>query len=401
MCLCAIIIPSVLFTALQIYHKASGKISGYFQARSKRSLEYTFYTKDTARKGYILFTSTAPCTRVVVMDMSGHIFYTKKSGNTLLDFRKWEFNGKVFYSYAELDSAKEHSNGVVGSRAHIVILDSALNEIKQLHLLPFNDVVPGPDQDLDLHEHILLSEDHYIVMSNYIKHVNNIPACLLPAPGLKIPAIIIQEVLHGQVVWQWDATKFPEFYLNSEELNNFTDTASIQDYAHINGMVIDPRDSNLIVSFRNTNQLIKIDRKSGGIRWRLGGRNSDYPLAVDQVFQRQHYPIFAEDRETLLLFDNGEEKKRPYSRVLAFRLDEENKKVTSFKALNIPGAFSKVRGSVQQIGDNYFICGGSGKYIMEINSKTGAINMEIKTNQMSLYRAYFVNDVKGILATHH
>ncbi len=38
---------------------------------------------------------------------------------------------------------------------------------------------------------------------------------------------------------------------------------------------------------------------------------------------------------------------------------------------------------------------------MEIDSKTGAINMEIKTNQMSLYGAYFVNDVKGIFATHH
>lgn len=72
----------------------------------------------------------------------------------------------------------------------------------------------------------------------------------------------------------------------------------------------------------------------------------------------------------------------------------EIKKIRSFKAFNIPAPFTETLGSVQKIGDDYLISGGSANYAMLINSKTGKKKMELKANQ-SLYRAYLITDLRG------
>ena len=47
------------------------------------------------------------------------------------------------------------------------------------------------------------------------------------------------------------------------------------DYVHLNSIGVDP-DGNLLVSSRNTHTIYKIDRSSGQIIWRLGGKHSDF-----------------------------------------------------------------------------------------------------------------------------
>jgi len=310
------------------------------------------------------------------------------------DFRQWNINGKMRYSYAAVDSINLLNKSKRSSAGHIMVLDATLNPIKQIHLLPYKDIKTDQQQGLDVHDFIMLSDEHYIVMANYMKTVANIPACLAPAPQIKIPAVIIQEVKDNKVVWQWDASDYPEFYLNTVVLNKFYDTAALHDYIHINGMTLDPRDSNLIMSFRNQNQLVKIKRYTGEIVWRLGGRSSDFPLTAEQFFLRQHNVTFADS--TLMLFDNGESSMRPFSRILEFKLDELRKEINYFKSYKIPKPVSNTQGSVQIIGEDYFIGGGSAGYVLMVNKNTGKIKFEIQTNQISLYRAYLVNSITGI-----
>jgi arylsulfate sulfotransferase len=391
-----VVVPSVCFVLYRAYRSVSYRITRKVEMKKLQKFDYTFETTDPKRKGYLLLTSTARDAKVLIMDMAGHIVWKKALQGDAGDFRQWNFNGHIRYSYIVADSVDFQDNTIGGSSGYVVILDSALQEIRRIHLLPYNDIVINNKQGVDIHDFILLSDDHYFVMSAYAKSVSNIPACLVPAPKLKVCAVIIQEVKNGAVVWQWDATRFPEFYLNSEELNKFYDTVHVQDYMHINAITFDPRDSNIIASFRNENQVVKISTHTGEILWRLGGRNSDFPLTREQVFLRQHNPTLTDSNRTLMLFDNGEYNYKPFSRVVEFKLDEQNKKVTSFKSYNMPEPFSKIRGSVQIVDSDYLICGGSGKYILEVDRKTGAKKMEIKTNQMSLYRAYFVKDIPGV-----
>jgi len=54
-------------------------------------------------------------------------------------------------------------------------------------------------------------------------------------------------------------------------------TASIYDYVHANSIEVDG-DGTLLVSARNTSTVYKIDRTTGAIVWRLGGKRSDFTM---------------------------------------------------------------------------------------------------------------------------
>lgn len=358
---------------------------------------YTVTVADSSEKGYIL---TAPYRlnhwrhgMLAILDLNGKLVYEQKTRGAIYDFRPWVLNGKTYYSYFVNDTASKHIKKVGIAAGHIVILDSALNEVRQIHLKPFGNVLTNEHQNLDPHDIILLDEQHYYTMVLYERHVDNIPAGLKPAPYIKVAVPVIQEVKDDKVVWQWEASNYPEFYGNSVEHNKYGDTSLTQDYMHINSMSIDPRDSNLIVSFRTQDQVIKIDHKTGAILWRLGGKTSDFALMPDQKFLRQHNAKII-NTNTLMLFDNGDSTLRRKSRVLEFVLDEKNKKVASFHAFDVPEAFSQFMGSVDKYGDDYFICGGSGNYILQINSITGKKKFEL-LDTLAMYRAYKVPRLPG------
>jgi hypothetical protein len=59
------------------------------------------------------------------------------------------------------------------------------------------------------------------------------------------------------------------------------------DYFHVNFIEVD-HDSNLIVSARETFAVYKIDRKTGEVMWRLGGKKSDFEMGPGTRFAYQH-----------------------------------------------------------------------------------------------------------------
>ena len=333
--------------------------------------------------------------KLVIIDQKGKMIFSQPTNQLITNFCQWKINGHILYSYMQWSPAAYQDLATLGSARHVVILDSAMNKINEIHLLPYQDIKVSRGEDLNQHDFILLSCNHYIALATYGKLVDNIPASVPHSPKSKIGASIIQEVDMGKVVWQWDATNFPEFYIASEHRNNYMDTVNTQDYMHINSIFIDGRDSNLLVSFFNSSQVIKIDRHNGKILWRLGGKNSDFKLEPNQVFYYQHHVTLIDSGHTMLMLDNGSPKFRPSSRILEFKLDELNKKIVAFKSYNIPEAFISHRGSVQLVDDNYIICGGSAGYVLEVNRKSSKEIMKLKSNK-GFYRAFFTTDVTGL-----
>ena len=366
--------------------------------KMEQELRYDLNVRDSSQRGYILSTpsdSSLGFGYLAIIDFKGNLIFKKAMDRAVFDFRQWHIGNKIFYSYITNDSETFHYSGVCVADGHVVILDSAMNSIREVHLVPHDDVNGGHKNDIDFHDFIMLSENHFIIMLNYEKKVSNIPAGLNPARNVKVGACIIQELVDGNVVWQWDATHYPELYVNSTALNNFSTDTATQDYCQLNSMTIDPHDSNLILSFRELNQVVKINRKNGEIIWRLGGKNSDFPLTPDQVFLKQHSVTLANNNECLLMLDNGDFDTRVYSRVLEFRLDEKNKKVISCSAYNIPHMFSLVYGNVLKMGDNYLIGGGLAKYMLLVDPKNDKYLMEIRENFPS-YRIYKVDSLYGL-----
>jgi hypothetical protein len=114
---------------------------------------------------------------------------------------------------------------------------------------------------------------------------------------------VIQEIdlPTGDVLFEWHS------------LDHVPPTASYEtppseryswDYFH--GNSIEPPDAGgtIIVSARNTSAVYGIDRRTGALRWTLGGKLDEFGLAGDERFCAQHDARRARDG-TLTIFDDG------------------------------------------------------------------------------------------------
>jgi outer membrane protein assembly factor BamB len=324
--------------------------------------------------------------KLFILDQRGSIKKEKSVGVHAENFQKWVVAGQTRYSYFHTEGDFLLDSIAGTELGYQEICDSNLNILSTVKLIPNGEIDTATQDKLDTHEFILLGDNHYIYETYYVESPGNIPDSLNPAPGVKVAACIIQEVNNGQVVFQWNGTKYPEFYAASQENNDFSDKSVTHDYMHLNSICVDSADNNLIVSFRNLNEIVKLNRQTGEIMWRLGGDKSDFPQTPDQLFLRQHFPRLIENGRTLIFVDNGLDSIRPYSRILEFQLDENNKTITSFTSFKVPDRFIQFAGSVRKEGSNYFIGGGSANYALEVNYTTGETLFRINQKYPS-YRA--------------
>lgn len=332
------------------------------------------------------FSNTNSNGALMILDEKGNVLQQKVTMSMPFNFKKWIVNGSIRYTFFVDNPSIFHIPNIGQSTGYVEITDSNFNELNRVHLQSYSGIITG-GVDLDLHDFILIDDNHFYTQSYYQVKVSNIPDSLHPAANVSVVTPVIQEIQNGAVVWQWLGADHPEFYANSVEDNNFFDTTAVHDYMHMNSMVIDPKDNNLICSYRNQNQVIKIDHQTGNILWRLGGKNSDFALTSDQQFLRQHDATIEDDGQTIMLFDNGEATERPYSRIVEATIDETAKTLKNYSAYNIPEPFTAYTGSVQRNGDIYFIGGGTANYVLEVNYKTGEKLLEL-SGTLPTYRAF-------------
>jgi arylsulfate sulfotransferase len=349
---------------------------------------YTATTNDTSSpNGEILLALNSKTDgKLLFLDHKGMLVREKSVGTDVENLQKWNINGQVRYTYFHTSGQSSLDGNTGIELGYETICDSSLNILDSVKLYSYTDINASVQDKLDVHEFILLGDNHYICDTYYEESPNNIPDSLKPAKNVKVAACIIQEVDNGEVVFQWNGTQYPELYASSAENNDFSDSVDLLDYMHLNSICVDSLDNNLIVSFRNLNEIVKINRQTGQIMWRLGGKNSDFSQTQDEMFLRQHYARLIENGQTLIFLDNGDETLRAFSRILEFQLDENAKTITSFKAFTVPDKFIQFAGSVKKEGDNYFIGGGEGNYSLEVNYNTNEILFRLNLNYPS-YRS--------------
>jgi len=239
----------------------------------------------------------------------------------------------------------------------------------------------------------MFEDDHYIVTALVDELVTNVPSELPhPSTGARVEAAFVQEVRAGEVVFEWDSTDHPELYALSTDGNDFSTIAISADYAHLNAVVVDPSDQNLLLSFRHLDAILKVRRSDGVILWRLGGPNDTFGTTPEQKTSHQHFPAFLPDGR-LRVFDNGNATKA--TRIVTYRLDEESHEVDSFDAYPI-GSFTVAMGSVQTAGTSSLFLGlgepnTPGPSVIEVNRTTGEHTFELVFDSAYVsYRAYKV-----------
>ena len=174
-----------------------------------------------------------------------------------------------------------------------VIFDDSYREIARL--------TAGEGRSGDHHEFLISPQDTALITI-----YDAVPRDLSSVGGSKDGLAwqgILQEldIETGEVLFEWhslDHVDLDETYATPSQ-----DGRVGLDYFHINSIDVD-RDNNLLVSARETSTVYRIDRKSGEIIWRLGGKKSDFEMGEGARFAFQHDARRLPDGN-ISIFDNG------------------------------------------------------------------------------------------------
>ncbi len=211
---------------------------------------------------------------------------------------------------------------------------------------------------------------------------------------------IVQEVdiKTGRVLFQWDSAAHVPY------TDSYTPRPSSPsqpwDWFHLNAVHLDT-DGNLLIGSRNTWTIYKVNRHSGQVTWRLGGKHSSFTLraAPGQVLDRdgkifawQHDPEAIGGGEYTFFDDESGGHLLRSSRVVKVRLDLATRVATLVKSYDEPeGGVAQLMGNAQTTPDgDLFVGWGSLPYISEF-SPSGKLlfNAEFPAG-VSTYRAYLL-----------
>ncbi|MFJ8895338.1 arylsulfotransferase family protein [Leifsonia sp. NPDC102414] len=238
-------------------------------------------------------------------------------------------------------------------------------------------VSAGNGLDADLHEFNLTDRGTALVTVYATK-----PADLSSIGGPKNGYLYdchVQEidVETGKVLLDWDALDHipvSETYLGltQDAGHDGTTAGRAFDAYHLNAVEEDG--DRLLVSARHTHTIYSIDRATGDVKWRFGGKKSDIAVQKDAVFAWQH-DVRRHDDGTITLFDNhlysGTDGA---SRGLKFSLDTGETTATLEQEYRYDNHLGTAMGSVQVLQNGNVLVGwGTDPAVTEFTAAGDAV----------------------------
>jgi Arylsulfotransferase (ASST) len=305
----------------------------------------------------------------LIVDNHGEPVWFRPLDKYAINFRKQVYRGRPVLTWWEGQVTK-----IGTSEGENVILDQRYREVAR--------VGAGNGYRADVHEFQLTTKGTALLTV----HAET-TADLTSVGGSSSANVldsIVQEVdvATGKVLFEWhslDHVPLTETY--APLLDPF-------DYFHVNSIDVDT-DGNLVVSARNTSAVYKIDRRTGDVIWRLGGRRSDFAVEPGAGFFYQH-DARAHPGGTLTLFDNGTGEATYPARGLVLRLDLAGRRCSLVRAFPHPTPLTvNSMGNAQLLPDGGMMVGfGDQPYLTEFGPD-GAVRFDAKfVGNAWNYRAY-------------
>lgn len=254
----------------------------------------------------------------------------------------------------------------------------------------------GNGYDADTHEFLMLANGHVLLHAYDIQYMD-LSAII---PGGNANAIVVGSImqeldLQKNVVFQWrswDHIAVPETYMNK--------TAAAFDYIHVNAYDVDS-DGHFLLCFRNTCEVVKVNRFTGEMMWRMGGKSNQFTFFGETESNKPAYFTFPHSLKRLpngnfILFDNGNLHVPMVSRAVEYKIDQVNKTATQvWQYHHTPEVYTPTRGSVQRLPNGNTVIGwgsasfvGVGKTMITELSPTDQILFEMESlDKMPSYRA--------------
>lgn len=176
-------------------------------------------------------------------------------------------------------------------------------------------------------------------------------------PTATVYGLVIQELDPSRnILFEWRS--WDHFFITD---TNVSLTTPVIDYVHGNAISSD-LDGNIVICSRHLDEITKINRQTGAVMWRWGGKRNQFTFINDsRGFSHQH-DIRIQPDGHFTLFDNGNGLQPEYSRVLEYVLDQQQRTATLvWEYRNTPDTYGDSMGNAQRLSNGNMLIGwGSG-----------------------------------------
>ena len=298
----------------------------------------------------------------LILDSAGEVvWFHPTTPRTCMDFRAGLYKGRPVLSWWE----GRHVKGV-GKVGEYVVMDTRYREIARFtsadHLRP------------DFHE-LLLTPQGSALVTAYEAVPANLAAVGGSRRGRAYNGVVQElEIPSGRVLFEWRSLEHVPISESHQ-----TEVGNPYDYFHANSVDVD-HDGDLLVSARNTWTVYKVDRRTGRVVWRLGGKRSNFAMGPGTRFAFQHDARSHDGGRQVSIFDNGPHPRAlPRSRAVVLALDERRRRATLAREIvHSSPLYARVTGNAQLLGNgDYLVCWGSTGWFSEY-SPDGQVRLDAR-----------------------
>jgi Arylsulfotransferase (ASST) len=316
------------------------------------------------------------------------------------DFRIQTLNGTPVLTFWQgtLATSPAYLNSPAGSSepgSCYYILDSTYRVIKTV-AAQFGFIS-------DVHEFLITPANTALLLSTRAIPMNLGPYGG-PAKGY-VQDFAVQEIdlQTNNVLFFWDALKNIPLTDSYEPASSATSSGDVWDVYHLNSISLTDSPTDILVSSRNTWTIYRINKPTGSIVWRLGGKQSGFTVESGAAFSWQHDARFLPNNVVSLFDDNCCESESvppgtPPSHGLFLQLDLVNMTAGAMKEYyHDPNLNVASQGNTQSLTDgNVFVGWGQGAYYSEFAPAGNSVDnpgmnllydAQLATNNYS-YRTY-------------
>lgn len=219
---------------------------------------------------------------LMILDTAGELVWFKPlpgHAEIPFNFRVQSYQGRPVLTWFQGQVRDAHGVG------HYVVADDTYTDVAELH---------STEWPCDLHEFIITDQGTALHTAyESVARPNGTPMFVGHAQEVDIAT--------NELLFDWSS--YPEV---PTDLSYVTDTPPYFDYFHINSIDLWPgAERDLLISSRNTSAVYLIDRATSSVRWRLGGKRSDFAMAQANRFYFQHDARALPDGSGVSLFDDA------------------------------------------------------------------------------------------------
>ena len=218
------------------------------------------------------------------------------------------------------------------------VLDSSLG---------VTEIIDIDNADMDFHDLELRADGTRLLLGKEFIEVNVADSVPDPSnPWRSVIDCIIQEVdAEGNILWEWRATD----HIPPTVCTHCNWESSLLDAYHHNAFET-LENGDLLVCFRNSDMVFRIDKSTGDVVWQLGGPGSDFTFTDEDGYFAQQHDAHLLPGNRVLLFDNATGSEPLQSRGVEYQLDCDAGTATILQTWPHPDrSFAGSQGSIQRL----------------------------------------------------